>query len=48
MHPLMQKTLVQYVQFALATCNLTNCTFDIWMSKGAHDVFNNTLNEPCQ
>ncbi len=36
------------MRFALATCNLTTCTFDLWMSKEAHDVFDNTFNKPCQ
>ncbi len=28
-----------YVHLALVDCISTNCTFDLWMSKGAHDVF---------
>jgi hypothetical protein len=31
---LMQKTLVEYVQPTLVTCNLVACTFDLWKSKG--------------
>ncbi len=34
-----QKTLVEYAQFILAKCDLIICTFDLWMSKGVHDVF---------
>jgi hypothetical protein len=36
---LVQKTLVEYVQSILPKCDLTICTFDLWMSKGVHDVF---------
>jgi hypothetical protein len=32
------KTLVEHVQPNLAECLLAMCTFDLWMSKGAHDV----------
>ncbi len=35
----MQKTLLEYVQHVLTTCVLAMCTFDIWMLKGAHNVF---------
>ncbi len=28
-----------YVHLALLDCILTTCTFDLWMLKGAHDVF---------
>jgi len=35
----MQKTLLEYVQHVLTTCVLATCTFDIWMLKGAHNVF---------
>jgi hypothetical protein len=35
-----EKTLVVYVQHALVTCiSTTTYTFDLWMSKRAHDVF---------
>jgi hypothetical protein len=33
------KTLVEYVQHALVTCISTPYTFNLWMSKRAHDVF---------
>jgi hypothetical protein len=33
------KTLVEYVQHALVTCISTIYTFDLWMSKKAHDLF---------
>jgi hypothetical protein len=36
---LVENTLVTYVQLALATCLFTTCTFDLWMSIRAHDVF---------
>lgn len=28
-----------YVQLALANCVSSSCAFDIWMSKGMHDIF---------
>ncbi len=28
-----------YVQLALASCSSTTCTFNLWMLKGAHDIF---------
>lgn len=31
--------MTTYVELALANCLLTTCTFDLWMSNGAHDVF---------
>jgi hypothetical protein len=36
---LVQNILLTYVQLALATCLSTTCTFDLWMSIRAHDVF---------
>ncbi len=36
---LVEKTMVIYVQLALANCLSTTCTFDLWMSKGTHDIF---------
>jgi hypothetical protein len=36
---LMEKTMFTYVHLALEDCILAICTFDLWMSKGAHDVF---------
>jgi hypothetical protein len=36
---LVEKTMLTYVHLALANCILAICTFDLWMSKGAHDVF---------
>jgi hypothetical protein len=36
---LMEKTMVTYVHLALVDCILATCAFDLWMSKGAHDVF---------
>jgi hypothetical protein len=34
---LVKKTLNTYVVFALANYLSITCTFDLWMSKGAHD-----------
>ncbi len=31
--------MLTYVHLALANYISTTCTFDLWMSKGAHDVF---------
>jgi hypothetical protein len=36
---LVEKTMFTYVHHALADCISTTSTFDLWMSKGAHDVF---------
>jgi hypothetical protein len=36
---LVEKTMLTYVHLALANYISTTCTFDLWMSKGAHDVF---------
>ncbi len=41
---LMEKTLVTYVQHALATCVFSTCTFDLWMFIGVHDVFAFVIN----
>jgi hypothetical protein len=39
-----EKTLVEYVQHALVTCISTTYTFDLSMSKRAHDVFTIIVN----
>ncbi len=31
--------MTTYVQPTLANCLSTTCTFDLWMSKGMHDIF---------
>jgi hypothetical protein len=31
--------MTMYVQPTLANCVSTTCTFDLWMSKGMHDIF---------
>jgi hypothetical protein len=36
---LVEKTMFTYVHPTLLNCILATCTFDLWMSKGAHDVF---------
>ncbi len=36
---LMKQTLIAYVQFSLAKFLSTTCTFNLWMLKGAHNVF---------
>jgi hypothetical protein len=36
---LFEKTMITYVQPTLANYLLVICTFDLWMSKGACDVF---------
>jgi hypothetical protein len=36
---LFEKAMITYVQPTLANCLLAICTFDLWMSKGARDVF---------
>ncbi len=36
---LVKKALVTYVQLALASYMSTTCTFDLWMSRGTHDMF---------
>jgi len=36
---LVEKTLVTYVQHALASCMSTTCTFDLWMFARTHNVF---------
>jgi hypothetical protein len=36
---LVEKTMLTYVHPTFANCISTTCTFDLWMSKGAHDVF---------
>jgi hypothetical protein len=36
---LVQKTLVEHVQLTLTTCLFVTCTFDLYMSKGVHDIF---------
>ncbi len=40
----MKQTLIVYVQFALAKFLSTTCTFNLWMLKGAHDVFAMVVN----
>jgi hypothetical protein len=41
---LVEKTMVTYVQLALASCTSTTCTFDLWMSVRRHDVFAMVVN----
>jgi preprotein translocase subunit SecB len=36
---LVEKTMLTYVHLALADYISTTCTFDLWISKGVHDVF---------
>jgi hypothetical protein len=36
---LVEKTMSTCVHLALAYCISSTCTFDLWMSKGVHDVF---------
>jgi hypothetical protein len=36
---LVEKTMLTYMHLALADYISTTCTFDLWMSKGVHDVF---------
>jgi hypothetical protein len=36
---LVEKTMFTCVHLAFANCISSTCTFDLWMSKGAHDVF---------
>lgn len=36
---LVEKTMITYVELALANFLSTICTFNLWMSKIAHDVF---------
>ncbi len=36
---LVNKTLTKYVQPTLAKCLIATCIFDLWMSKGGHDIF---------
>jgi hypothetical protein len=36
---LVEKTMFTCVHLAVANCISTTYTFDLWMSKGAHDVF---------
>jgi len=36
---LVEKTMFTYVHPTLVDCISATCTFDLWMSKGAHDVF---------
>jgi hypothetical protein len=36
---LAEKTMLTYVHLTLVNCISATCTFDLWMSKGAHDVF---------
>jgi hypothetical protein len=36
---LVEKTMFTYVHLAFVDCISTTCTFDLWMSKGVHDVF---------
>ncbi len=41
---LVKKTMLTYVHPTLTDCISTTCTFDLWMSKGAHDVFTIVVN----
>ncbi len=41
---LMEKTLVTYVQHALATCLFATCTFGLWMFIRVHDMFAFVIN----
>jgi hypothetical protein len=36
---LVEKTMLPYVHPALANYISTTCTFDLWISKGANDMF---------
>jgi hypothetical protein len=36
---LVEKTMLTYVHLALVDCILATCTFDLFLSKHAHDVF---------
>ncbi len=36
---LVNTTSTKFVQLGLAKCLTSTCIFDLWMSKGAHDVF---------
>jgi hypothetical protein len=36
---LMEKTKKEYVLYKLKQCYFAIASFDLWMSKGAHDVF---------
>jgi len=36
---LVEKTMLTYVHPTFANCISATCTFDLWMSKGAYDVF---------
>jgi ribulose 1,5-bisphosphate synthetase/thiazole synthase len=44
MFALMQKTLVEYVCLKLPIYVLSMCTFDLWTSKGPHNVFGVIVN----
>jgi hypothetical protein len=37
-------TSTEFVQPTLVECLIATCTFDLWMSKGAHDVFAMVVN----
>ncbi len=40
----MNTTSTEFVQPALVECLIATYTFDLWMSKGAHDVFAMVVN----
>jgi len=41
---LIEKTSQQYVFLALVDCFFLTISFDLWMSKGAYDVFASMIN----
>jgi hypothetical protein len=41
---LVEKTRQLYVLLALAKCHLATISFDLWMSKDAHDIFASMIN----
>jgi hypothetical protein len=41
---LMEKPKQLYVLLALVECDFTIAHFDLWMPKGAHDIFALTIN----
>jgi hypothetical protein len=44
---LVEKTSQQYVLLALANCLFATSSFDLWMFKGAYDVFALVINFLC-
>jgi hypothetical protein len=39
LHDLVEKTKQDYVLPKLINCMSTTISFDLWMSRGAHDIF---------